>query len=46
MQVHVAVADPKAMFTLVDNAAVASLAEEANERLHRVVDTLARKESG
>ena len=44
-QVHVALADPKAMFALVDNAAVAPVAEEAEERLRRVVSALAQKES-
>lgn len=44
-RVHVAIADPKAMFALVDNAAVAPVAEEAEERLRRVVGALAQKES-
>lgn len=44
-QVHVAIADPKAMFALVDNAAVAPVAEEAEERLRRVVGPLVQKES-
>jgi uncharacterized protein (DUF302 family) len=45
-QVHAAIADPKAMFTLVDNAAVAPVAEQAEERLRRVVAALAGKEEG
>lgn len=45
-QVHVAIADPTAMFALVDNAAVAPVAEEAEECLRRVVGALAQKESG
>jgi uncharacterized protein (DUF302 family) len=44
-KVHVAIADPKAMFMLVDNAAVAPVAEEADERLRRVLDAVAGKES-
>lgn len=39
-QVHVAIADPKAMFTLVDNAAAFSVAEEAEVRLRRVLDAV------
>ena len=39
-RVHVAIADPKAMFTLVDNAAVVDVANEAEERLRRVVGAL------
>jgi uncharacterized protein (DUF302 family) len=44
-QVHVAIADPKAMFTLVDNAEVAPVAEEAKERLRRVVAAVVRQEN-
>jgi uncharacterized protein (DUF302 family) len=38
--VVVSLADPKAMFTLVDNPAVAPVAEEAGRRIRRVVDAL------
>jgi len=41
-QAHVAIADPKAMFALVDNRALAPVAEEAEERLRRVVSALAQ----
>ena len=43
--VTVSIADPRAMFALVENSAVAPVAEEANERLHRVIDALADKEA-
>lgn len=44
-EVGVSIADPKAMFTLVDNASVATVAEEAEKRLRRVLDALAREEA-
>lgn len=43
--IDVSIADPKAMFTLVDNAAVAPIAEEAKQRLRRVLDTVSREET-
>lgn len=43
--VVVSIADPRAMFALVDNPAVAPVAEEANERLRRVIDALAGKKT-
>ena len=36
----VSIADPKAMFTMVDNPAVAPVAEEADARLRRVMSAL------
>jgi uncharacterized protein (DUF302 family) len=36
--VVVSIADPRAMFALVDNAAVSPVAAEAEERLRRVID--------
>jgi uncharacterized protein (DUF302 family) len=39
--VVVSIADPRAMFTLVDNMAIASVAEEADQRLRRVIASLA-----
>ncbi|HET6347780.1 MAG TPA: DUF302 domain-containing protein [Candidatus Krumholzibacteria bacterium] len=36
----VSIADPRAMFTLVENAAVAPVAEEADQRLRRVMAAL------
>jgi uncharacterized protein (DUF302 family) len=39
-QIVVSIADPKTMFTLVDNAAVAPVAEEADSRLRRVIQAL------
>lgn len=39
-EVIVSIADPKAMFSLVDNTAVAPVAEEAYVRLGRVMDAL------
>jgi uncharacterized protein (DUF302 family) len=38
--ISVSIADPRAMFTLVDNAAVAGVAEEADRRLRRVLDAV------
>lgn len=38
--VMLSIADPKAMFTLVDNPALASVAAEADERLRRVMKAL------
>lgn len=38
--IEVSVADPKAMFTLVENQAAASIATEADERLRRMIDSL------
>jgi uncharacterized protein (DUF302 family) len=38
--VVVSIADPKAMFTLVDNPAVKPIADEADERLRRVIASL------
>lgn len=37
----VSIADPQAMFTLVDNKAIAAVAEEAGLRLRRVIASLA-----
>lgn len=45
-QVRIAIADPKAMFALVDNTAALPVAEEAEARLRRVVDALAGNKSG
>jgi uncharacterized protein (DUF302 family) len=39
-RVSVSFADPRAMFTLVDNPAVAPVAEEADRRLRRVMQAL------
>ena len=39
--VMVSIADPRAMFALVDNTALAPVAEEANLRLRRVFDAIA-----
>ncbi len=36
----VSIADPKVMFTVVDNAAVAPVADEADQRLRRVIAAL------
>lgn len=44
--VIVSIADPKAMFTLVDNPAVAPIAEEAEQRLRRVIAALDGKDGG
>jgi len=38
--IEVDIADPKAMFTMVDNPAVAPVASEADERLRRVLKAL------
>jgi len=38
--VIVSIVDSRAMFAMVDNPAVAPVAEEADERLHRVLDAL------
>ncbi len=43
--VVVSIADPRAIFALVDNSAVAPAAEAANERLRRVIDALAGEET-
>lgn len=40
-EVVVSIADPRAMFTLVDNADVAPVAGEVDARLRRVMDSLA-----
>lgn len=42
-EIVVSIADPKAMFTLVENPAVAPVAQEAEERLHRVISALDAK---
>lgn len=39
-EVEVSIADPKAMFTLVDRQDVAGVAEEADKRLRRIVESL------
>lgn len=39
--VSVSIADPKAMFSLVENPAVKPVADEADERLKRVIASLA-----
>jgi uncharacterized protein (DUF302 family) len=44
--VTVSIADPRAMFALVDSAAVAPVAEEAYARLRRVIDDIAGGEKG
>jgi uncharacterized protein (DUF302 family) len=43
--VIVSIADPKAMFALVNNPTVASVAEEVDARLRRVIAVLAGKET-
>jgi uncharacterized protein (DUF302 family) len=43
--VVVSIADPRAMFTLVDIAAVSPVAAEAEERLRRVIDAVSGKEA-
>jgi len=40
-EVGVSIADPRVMFTLVDNPSVASVAAEAEDRLRRVLDAVA-----
>jgi uncharacterized protein (DUF302 family) len=42
----VSIADPRAMFALVDNTDVAPVAEEAYARLRRVLDTISSEEMG
>ena len=44
-RVVVSIADPRAMFTMVDNAAVAPVAAEAEARLRRVIDAVGGKEA-
>lgn len=44
--VVVSIADPRAMFSMVDNAAVAPVAAEAEHRLRRVADAIGSKEAG
>ena len=44
-RVVVSIADPRAMFTMVDNAAVAPVAAEAEERLRRVINAVGGKEA-
>jgi len=39
-RVEVSIADPKAMFTLVDNSDVTSIAEDAEKRLRRVLEAI------
>lgn len=39
--VEVTVADPRAMFSLVDNAGLAPIVEDVDRRLRRVIETLA-----
>jgi uncharacterized protein (DUF302 family) len=43
--VVVSIADPRAMLTMVDNATVAPVAAEAEERLRRVLDEVGGKEA-
>lgn len=38
--IDVSIADPKAMFTMVDNPAIKPVADEADERLRRVIASL------
>jgi hypothetical protein len=38
--VVVSIADPRAMFTMVDNPDVAPIAAEADERLRRVIEAV------
>jgi uncharacterized protein (DUF302 family) len=44
--VVVSVADPNVMFTLVDNADIAPVAQVAKQRLRRVIDAIGDKEEG
>jgi len=39
--VEITIADPRAMFSLVDNPALTPLVEEAASRLRRVIESLA-----
>ena len=39
--VNISIADPKIMFTLVDNAQLKDVAEEAEKRLRRVIENIA-----
>lgn len=43
--VVVSITDPRAMFTLVDNAAVSPVAAEAEERLRRAIYAVGEKEA-
>jgi uncharacterized protein (DUF302 family) len=43
--VIVSIADPRAMFAIVDNKDVAPVAEDANTRLRRVIDAIASEET-
>ena len=43
--VVVSIADPRAMFAMVDNPAVAPVAAEAEERLRRVIEAVGGKEA-
>ncbi|MEO8181493.1 MAG: DUF302 domain-containing protein [Deltaproteobacteria bacterium] len=43
--VVVSIADPRAMFTLVDSAAVSPVAAEAEDRVRRVIDAVGGKEA-
>jgi uncharacterized protein (DUF302 family) len=43
--VVVSIADPRAMFSMVDNPSVAPVAAEAEERLRRVIDAVGGKEA-
>lgn len=43
--VVVSIADPRAMFAMVNNAAVAPVAAEAEERLRRVIDAVGGEEA-
>lgn len=45
-EVIVSIADPRAMFTLVDNPAVKPMAEEADKRLRKVMASLRRRQQG
>lgn len=44
-QVAVSIADPRAMFTLVDSPDIAPVATEADQRLRRVLDAVLGKEA-
>lgn len=43
--VVVSIADPRVMFTVVDNAAVAPVAADAEKRLRRVIDAVGGQET-